>query len=222
MICTLKQGERSRFVLAAGGWQLLAHSQRTGCNQLPQAGDEVTVTVHLHSFERGKDIWTLTDQERLDLARHHKEQGSALFKTGWYRGASLRYSKCIQYLVGAADSEKHPDDESLGECRKEIQSLRTTALLNLAACHLRFERHHMVIQTCSLVLEVDPRNTKGWYRRAKAQLGMKDFEGARSDLEKARELEPGNQAIADLWRTVEQQEAMQRAKYKEALRTMFN
>lgn len=184
-------------------------------------GAEVTFTICLHSFHRGREIWDLTDQERLEIAKRHKEQGSVLFKEEHFRGASMCYSKCVQYLA-AVDPDTPFEVESLEDYEREILSLRTVALMNLAACQLKFDQYDGVVRNCSKVLEWDPRNIKSWYRRAKALLGMNDFESARTDLLKAKELDPSNQAVAELLRTVEVQEAAHRAKYKDALKVMFS
>ena len=220
MVCTMKQGERAQFLLQDGR-QLLTHSPRFRPSQAPPTGGKVTFTIHLKSFQQGKDIWKLTDQERLEIAKKHKQQGSELFKSGHYRGASIRYSRAIQYLA-AVDPDTPLEVDTLEEYEKEILSLRTVTLTNLAACQLRFNQFDHVVKNCSRVLEVDPKNVKSLYRRAKALLAMKDFEASRTDLLRAKEADPGNQAINELLRTVEVQEAVHRAKYKDALKAMFS
>ena len=50
---------------------------------------------------------------------------------------------------------------------------------------------------CNKAIEIDSSNAKGFYRRAQAQLGLQLFDLAIQDLEKAQEIEPGNNAIAD-------------------------
>lgn len=216
MICTMKQEERSQFLLH-DWYRLLVNSGQ----QAPPMGAEVIFTIHLWSFCQGKDLWKLTDQERLEAARRHKQRGSELFKSGQFRGASIRYSKSLQYLA-AVDPDVALEVDTLEDYEQEIISLRTTSLMNLAACQLRFNQFDYVVRNCSRVLEVDPRNLKGWYRRAKALLAMNDFEASRADLLKAKELDPCNQAVSELLKTLELQESAHRAKYKDALKTMFN
>lgn len=217
MICTMKQGEKSQFLLR-DGCRLLARS--LPLHPAIPTGAEVLFTVHLQSFSQGRKVWMLTDQERLEIAKQHKEQGSGLFKSGHFHGAALRYSKAIQYLA-AVDPDTPLEVDCLEDYEQEIISLRTLSLLNLAACQLKFNQFDHVVRNCSRVLEVDPKNLKGWYRRAKALLAMKDFEAARADLLKGREVDPANQAINELLRTVEVQESAHRAKYKDALKVMF-
>ena len=221
MICTMKKEERARFLLHRG-YDMVARSPSTVADhQRPPEGTEVTFTIHLHSFERGKDVWDLTDQERLEMARQHKEEGSKLFKLNHIRCAAMRYSKSVQCLA-AMDPDTPLEVENLEDYEKEIVSVRAAALLNLAACHLKLGQYDHVVRNCSKVLEVEPGNVKGWYRRAKALLAMRDYESARSGLLKAKELDPGNQAVNELLREVDAGESAHRAKYKDALKAMFN
>ena len=184
-------------------------------------GAEVVYIVHLHSFEQGKEVWKLTDQERLDIAKIHKEKGTVLFKANNFIGASIRYSKSVQYL-SAVDPDTPLEVKNLEDYEKEILSVRAASLSNLAACQLKFGQYDHVVTNCTQVLELDSRNVKGWYRRAKALLAMKDFECARSDLLKAWEIDPGNQAVGELMKSVDIQESVHNAKFKDALKTMFS
>lgn len=221
MVCTMKQGETSQFLIC-DGYQLLKRSSAVGPDRVPTMGAEVVFTIHLRSFRQGKVCWSLTDPERLEMARRHKEQGSMLFKTGNVRGAAMRYSKSVQYLA-AVDPDMQLEVENLEEHEREILSLRATSLMNLAACQLKFGQYDHVVRNCSRVLGEDPGNVKGLFRRAKAQLlGARDYNAARTDLLKAKEAEPGNQAVNELLREVEVQEVAHRAKYKDALKAMFS
>lgn len=219
MVYTMRQGERAQF-LVCNGRQLLTHSLGTNQPSLP-VGAEVMFTIHLHSFHRGRELWELSDQERLGIAKRHRDQGSLLFKSGHFRGASMHYSKAVQCLA-VVDPDTPLEVENLEEFEKETIALRTIAFMNLSACQLKFQQYDHVVQNCSRVLEVDPGNIKSWYRKAKALLGMKDFEAARAGALRARELDPSNQAVNELLKTVDSQEATHRAQYKDALRAMFD
>ena len=220
MICTMKQGETSQFLIF-DGYQLLKQSSAVGPDRVPTMGAEVIFTIHLHSFQQGKMCWMLTDPERLEIARRHKERGSVLFKAGNVRGAAIRYSKAVQCLA-AVDPDTRLEVENLEEHEREILSLRHASLMNLSACQLKFRQYDHVVRNCSRVLEEEPGNVKSLFRRAKAQLlGARDYDAARTDLLIAKEADPGNQAVDDLLGEVKVQEAAHRAKYKDALKTMF-
>lgn len=218
MIQTMRGGEQSQFLLHEGQ-HLLPHSLLTSDPE-PRPQKRIQFTIHLRSFRQGKDVWRLTEQERLEIAGRHKQRGSELFKSSHTCGASIRYSKALQYL-SPIDPDIPLEVDVLEEHECAILSLRSVCLLNLAACQLRFDQFDHVVRNCSKALEADPRSLKALYRRARALLAMKDFEGARADLVRAREMEPANQAVNELLRSVETKEQTHTAKYREALKTMF-
>lgn len=47
---------------------------------------------------------------------------------------------------------------------------------------------------CSLAIELDPKYTKAYYRRANARVKLKKYEDARKDYEQVLKLEPSNKA----------------------------
>jgi len=218
MVCTMQQNEESKFTLQ-GGLTVVCRSpsRKASVTQLKDAPVSATVayTILLHSIvTRGKDVWKLTDWERLDIAQKHKGKGSTLFKEKQYHGAAIRYSKAVKYVATAAASGASESPEL-----EEMLKLRTLCLLNLSAAQLQLNLQDCVVANCDRVLQVEPTNVKALYRRAKALLNMKDFEAARLDLKKAKELEPNNQGIADLTKTLDSQE---RAMYGNALKGMFS
>ena len=220
MMCTMHQNEESKFTLQRG--MMVIHrspSIEASQQKLKDAPDDATValTVHLHSIvTRGKDIWKLTDQERLEMAQKHKDKGSSLFKEKHYRGAAIRYSKAVKYLATATDGGVSESPEL-----EEMLKLRTLCLLNLAASQLQLNLQDYVVVNCGRVLQVEPTNVKALYRRAKALLSMKDFEAARQDLKKAKELDPASQAITDLTKMLDSQERALLNRYGDALKGMF-
>ena len=45
----------------------------------PNGSNKVVYSVLLLSFGRGKDVWNLSNQERVELAKHHKTLGTDFF-----------------------------------------------------------------------------------------------------------------------------------------------
>lgn len=223
-MCTMHPGEESKFMVR-DGYHLLSHSvyvdySHAGYHALPTDA-RVSYNLHLLSvISRGKDVWKLTDQDRLEIAQNHKDKGSAFFKINNYRGASIRYSKAVRYL-SAVDPDTPYEVETLEEHEREIPKVKILSLLNLAACQLQLGQHDHVVKNCSKVLEMDPMSVKGLYRRAKALVAMKDFEAAREDLLKAKGVDPASQALNELMRTLDTRETAHREKYKDALKEMF-
>ena len=212
-ICSMRSGEKCELNVQ------LQTLQDTSSGSLPDVPDECTkvvYSVHLLSFERGKDVWKLSNQERVELAKHHKTLGTDIFKAGDIKAAAVHYSKALKYLIPAK-----VDDALQESFQKDILALRNVALLNLAACQLKFKQDHYAAQNCSKVLQTEPENIKALYRRGLALTNMSDFDQAKQDLVKARRLEPKNRAIEEQLRTLEVKIQAQRNKYRDAMKSMF-
>lgn len=87
-----------------------------------------------------------------------------------------------------------------------------TLWLNEAQCQLNLQEHEAASQCCSkvLALEADGHLTaaqcaKAYFRRGLASMGSANFEGARTDLLAAGQLEPANKAVRVQLRTCAEQ-----------------
>lgn len=63
-----------------------------------------------------------------------------------------------------------------------LTCFQTPCYSNSAACNLRLKNYEDALQCCLKVLKKDPKNVKALYRKAQAQAGGKDFEGALATL----------------------------------------
>ena len=217
----MKQGEKCQLEITDYGLlqeseQLLKH---LGVAALPE-DCKVIYKIHLVSFERGRDFWELSDQDRLEIAKRYKETGGELFKLEKMKGASICYSKALKYLI-PVDPDIQLEVEQLQEYEKEIFSLQSVLMLNLAACQLKFLQYPNVVKNCTRVLEMEADNVKALYRRGQALVAMNDFDQAREDLTKAKKLEPSNKAIEEQLKLLESRQQAHNAKYKDALKSMF-
>ena len=220
-VCSMKLGEKCQLEIT--DCHLLRESeqllQQLNVASLPD-GCKVIYTIHLVSFERGRDSWELSDQERLEVAKRHKEGGGELFKQGKTKGAAICYSKALKYLI-PVDPDIQLEVETLQDYERDIFSLQCVLMLNLAACQLKFQQYPHVVKNCNRVLEIEADNVKALYRRGQALAMMNDLDGARADLMKAKKLEPGNKAIDDMIKLLESRQQAHDAQYKDALKTMF-
>lgn len=217
----MKQGERCQLEIT--DYNLLGESdqllKQLKLSALPD-DCKVVYTIHMISFERGRDLWELSDQDRLEIAKRHKEAGGELFKLDKTKGASMCYSKALKYLI-PVDPDIQLEVQHLQEYEKEIFSLQSVLMLNLAACQLKFQQYPHVVKNCTRVLDMEPESVKALYRRGQALVVMNDFDRAREDLMKAKKLEPGNRAIDEQLKLLESRQQAHDAKYKDALKTMF-
>ena len=182
---------------------------------IPEDCRSIVYSLYLVSFERGKEVWKFTDEERLEVAMKLKTLGTEKFKAGNIKLAAIFYSRAVKYIIPvdiAKDSQQVTQD---------AKSLRITIFLNLAACQLKFKQYDHTVQTCTKVLQLDQDCVKALYRRGQAHINMNDFEQARDDLTKARHLEPNNRAIEEQLKILESKIQSQNTKYRDMLRSMF-
>jgi len=66
--------------------------------------------------------------------------------------------------------------------------------------------------SCDLALEIDPKSTKGLYRRAVAKMSLKDYEASVADLVRCLRGKP-NHALAK--EALERARSLSKAQYKE-------
>jgi len=78
--------------------------------------------------------------------------------------------------------------------KKKKNALLLAGYLNLAACYLKLENYPEVIQNCEKALEIDPKNSKGLFRKGQAHLGLKDYEVAKDYFTQVLQTDETNKA----------------------------
>ena len=74
----------------------------------------------------------------------------------------------------------------------EAQQLLVTCYLNSAACKLKTGDYKKVIDVCNKVLEKEPKNVKGLFRRGKAYIQINELDKAIEDLNTALQIDVNN------------------------------
>merc|ERR1719436_2308617 len=149
------------------------------------SADKVVLTLELLEFEKAKDTWSMSEDEKLEFANARKDVGGSLFKAGRWRMALERYKKVIS-LVSYLDNIKDEDKKT------KAKEFKKACELNCAACNLKFDEYSEALKNCDNVLKEDSVNVKALFRRAQAQLGRKEFAVCMSDLKKLIEIDPQN------------------------------
>ncbi|XP_060046282.1 peptidyl-prolyl cis-trans isomerase FKBP4 [Erinaceus europaeus] len=180
--------------------------------QIP-AGAELKYEVYLKSFEKAKESWEMSSEEKLEQSSMVKERGTAYFKEGRYKQASLQYKKIVSWL--------EYESSFSGEDSQRAQSLRLASYLNLAMCHLKLQAYSAAIENCNKALELDSNNEKGLFRRGEAHLAMNDFDLARADFQKVLQLYPSNKAARAQLVLCQQRIRKQLAREKKLYANMF-
>ncbi|XP_065883184.1 uncharacterized protein [Dysidea avara] len=175
---------------------------------------DLVCIIQLLSFTRASDVWKLGWQGRLEAATHYKTIGTSLFQQSKVTAAARKYSKALQYIIPLEY------DRECGQ-RRDVFLLKAACLSNLAACHLKWEHYEDVCKLCSKVLSNDGNNVKCLYRRGVAYSKLNDFELARKDFSRAKELDPNNKAIVEQLKQLDVKEKEADKKYAKALKSMF-
>lgn len=225
----LKVGEICKLLLKADGGSfndltdvekseciqdLSEHASAQDMGDLAQSPMILIRVVLLGINEQGKDIFLLSPEEKLAIARELKEKGSLLYKDQ-VDFSFLLFSRALKYTVcvGNGTDPDIPED---------LRLIKIQCYLNLAACHLQKEAYSFVLHNCTKALDLDQYNIKGLYRRAQAYVKTGNFESAQSDLEKALQREPNNKLLQNLQKDVQQKCHEQHQTLSSAMSKMFN
>jgi Tfp pilus assembly protein PilF len=105
----------------------------------------------------------------------------------------------------------------------ELALLESVFNSNMSACCLKLNEHKKAYDYARLALNLDAKNSKAVYRKAQAQFGMSDFDGARQTCENAlkkQESADFRKLLSEIVAKNEQQLAKQRQCEKEMAQRM--
>jgi len=145
-------------------------------------------------------------EEQLRQGKAYKEEGNRWFKEANYKRALGAYHKVFCYVNGlqvlddrSAASQSGDTSSQRGRLPKEhaedLRLLKQSAKLNMAACYLKVGQHQKCVAACTAALDLGV-SSKAHFRRGQAYAELRNFVAAKTDLEKAQELEPGDTVIA--------------------------
>lgn len=133
-------------------------------------------TVELVDFEKGKETWSLSTEEKIETAKTSKEEGNKFFNDGKLKLAQKRYKRalsCIEY--GSFDDHQ----------KEEVKKLKLVLYLNISAVAVKQKMWKDVTENTKKALEIEPANPKALFRQGQALVGRGDLEDALSVLNKA-------------------------------------
>jgi peptidylprolyl isomerase len=175
-IRTMKIGERAVFKIHPE----LAYGTQ-GAGTIPANETLYFEAELLTCQEKKKTKLDYTPQERLALAKSLKDEANALFSQGKLDEAIPKYDEALDYV----DWEALP----------EVPALKVAMRNNLALIYLKQKKPNSAIVNCNHALELDSKNTKALFRKAKAHRMNQEFELAEEILKKALEITPNDTEI---------------------------
>jgi len=140
------------------------------------SGDSKVLTLELQEFEKPKDTWNMSEEEKVEFAESRKDVGAALFKGGRVALAYERYKKVAE-LFNYIDNFKE-------ENKAKAKTLKKACELNKAACALKLKDYTDAKKACDEVLKNDSANSKALYRHAQAEFHLKNFDECRRGVKR--------------------------------------
>ncbi|KAL7578212.1 hypothetical protein ACA910_012638 [Epithemia clementina (nom. ined.)] len=176
--------------------------------------------VELLGFEaKVKELWEMSDEERIQTAEKFKAQGTELFQKTPpdYAAAAVKYDQAGTYAAGEGLSGNDiPENE---------RALYISCWSNAAMCYIKTKDYPSAVHAVNKVLEIDSEaesNIKALYRRGLARLHMGLLDEAKKDLMMAYNLDKNNKDVRKALTSLKQAVADNKKKEKQAFGGFFN
>lgn len=199
----------------------------TDCGELK--GDEIKKSLHNTPDSTG-DLFeeypednekSLSVPEIISIATQVKEYGNNAFKEGHLKLALEKYGKGLRYLNDDSASENPSKEEE-----DTINLLLFTLKSNSALLSNKLKKFKEASKYASDALAVtgisEKDHAKALYRRAIAEIGLKDEDAALKDLEEANKLAPGDASVIKQLATVKNSVIEKKRKENDAFRKFFS
>ncbi|KAG1700815.1 hypothetical protein DVH05_011702 [Phytophthora capsici] len=184
-------------------------------------------------LDRGEDIKAAERQEadwflwKLTRATEYRVRGNEAFKKESYRSAVKLYERALAWLEPPTSRSEVALDEKIEYSAGELQQVNPVAVAcyaNMATCYSKLDGDGDVdrcVAAASKALELDDAHVKARYRRSQAYLMSKKFDLAVADLNKLRELEPGNKLFRSAFTRAQTAKTQFRKKQQSAFANLF-
>ncbi|XP_076274261.1 cyclophilin 40 isoform X2 [Rhynchophorus ferrugineus] len=118
--------------------------------------------------------------------------GNFFYQKGQFLESEKKYKKALRYLDWYTTNHKKKQ-------QADFVTLKHLLLLNLTATRLNINKNKEALEHCNEILKANPNYGKAYYRRAKAKLGLKEYDSALNDLKKAYKIHPQDKHIKSLF-----------------------
>ena len=165
-----------------------------------------------------KDIWQMSDAEKLSSLPKHREDGNRYFAECNYEKATSSYMRGLSVIESLMLKEKPRDSDW-----NKLEEMKRPFLLNLAQVKLSQKEYYECIKLSDEVLKNDPENIKALFRRAKAHAYVWNLADAREDLKRCLEYD-GNmtKTVAKCLQELKAREEIKRREDRERFGRMFS
>lgn len=162
------------------------------------------------------DDWEVTCKEKLQEAIINiKHSGNYYYKRQNYIDSDRKYKKTLRYIDYLLTSGS-------GFNSKAVCDIKVSSLLNLAAVRIKKNKFQDANIYCNQAIALDSTNGKAHYRRAQALIGLKEYDKALLDLNKAYSLCPTDKLIQNELQNVKNLKLNYLQKEKQIFSKMFS
>uniref|UniRef100_H2Y9R4 peptidylprolyl isomerase n=1 Tax=Ciona savignyi TaxID=51511 RepID=H2Y9R4_CIOSA len=142
----------------------------------------LTYELRLMSFERAKEAWECSDEERMEQAELAKKKGTDFVKEQNYKRAIVQYKKIAELLShhDAKEDGSDEDRETIGKWNK----LKLAGYLNVALCQNKEKLYLDAVHSCEEALKLEATSEKAIYRLAEGLFGLKEYHKAKVQFNK--------------------------------------
>ena len=160
------------------------------------------------SEERKQETMTVAQKNTKKIAAVYaaKEDGNRLFKEKNYELAYKVYERGVLIINGMYQMQEAQEDE--------MERVECLLDLNMALVSLKLENCAEAINCCKMALQIDDKSAKAHFRWSEALIAMSEYDDARAQAKKAKQLEPSNAAIDKQLRRIDQLQKVQLDKAK--------
>ncbi|CAD7971022.1 unnamed protein product [Amoebophrya sp. A120] len=212
-VAGMKKGERAMFKIP----HQLGYGEQGSPPVIPGAAD-LNFDIELFDFfEKKREKWEMTFDEKLAEAKSEKEKGTVAFKAADMVKAFEHWSEGVDYVEDLDVSMRGDDAEFLAE----LDTLKKSLYLNLAQTSLKLEDWDNALLNANKALEIEETNSKAWFRRAVAYIAKEEFAQAKFDLKQALQHDPKNAEIRKKFDECKKKEEEFKKKQKSQFGNMF-
>lgn len=165
-----------------------------------------------------KDIWQMSDEEKLSMLPKYREDGNRHYADFDYDSAVSVYTKGLTIIESLMLKERPKDSDWT-----HLDKMKIPFLLNLSQVKLAQCEYYDCIRYTDEVLKRDPENVKALFRRAKAHTGVWNLTEAKEDFKKCMECDRNMaKAVGKCLQELKAREMMKNEEEREKFVRMFN
>ncbi|XP_067645058.1 peptidyl-prolyl cis-trans isomerase D isoform X2 [Eurosta solidaginis] len=187
--------------------------------------DETNDKLPPYPRDWDKKFDVFTAHEMVDLLTSIRSAGNHFFMQQRYHEARRKYRKANHYYNLLRTRFEKPEFKHLSCNEEDLKKLDAFSVLNqinMAAAELKLEKYNGAKYACTEALRLDSECSKAYFRRGQANLALKNYEVAITDLKKANELMPGTKSILNELARAKQLLANYNRSQMKALENLFN